>query len=64
MADLYGVISGLLQSKSSLQTPWERARTVFEAHYLDTDFSVLDWASALRVSRTYLQKRCLYVRLL
>lgn len=59
MAELYGIISALFHSSAKPQTPWERARTVFEAHYLDTDFSVLEWATALGVSRTYLQNLCM-----
>ncbi len=58
LSSLYAVFFGLFHMRASAPTPWEKALAVFEAHYLDTDFSVLEWATALGASRTYLQTLC------
>jgi AraC-like DNA-binding protein len=58
LSSLYYAVSVLPYAQALPTSAMEKAMAVFESHFLDTDFSVFEWASILGTSRTYLQKLC------
>jgi len=58
MSRLYSLFAKLFPSADNPTTAFDRATSIFEAKFCESGFSVLEWASFLGVSRTYLQNLC------